>query len=253
MITVSRAQWNARPWTSFTLLDWSRVTKFIVHYSGASRSQTVRGIQDFCMDNKGHSDIDYNDVVKDGKRFIGRGNHVGGHTKDNNSTSYGVCVVGQDGDATPEDMNCVREIYDELCAFLGRQLTVTDHRTVLGASYTDCPGSELHAWVVTGMPYTGGSVATINQEDWDNLRWRNYSTDVAGSDVALGGPAVGQEMWQPKFLKALDRKVDALTDKVGQLSVPAPAPVDPIKFKEVLLNPDVLQAIARAVVAEIAS
>jgi hypothetical protein len=63
-------------------------------------------------------------------------------------------------------------------------------------------------------------VATINQEDWDNLRWRNYSTDVAGSNTALGGPAIGQELWLPKFLKALDAKVNKL------LMLP-PGSVDP--------------------------
>ena len=53
-------------------------------------------------------------------------------------------------------------------------------------------------------------MATINQEDWDNLRWRNYSTDVAGSDVALGGPAVGQKMWLTPFLKQMDKKLDVI-------------------------------------------
>lgn len=73
-----------------------------------------------------------------------------------------------------------------------------------------------------------GFVATIDQEDWDNLRWRNYSTDVAGSDTALGGPAIGQEMWLPKFLKALDKKVDKL------LATPPGSP-----------NPEAIRAIVR--------
>ncbi|HVI71716.1 MAG TPA: hypothetical protein VM656_09555, partial [Pyrinomonadaceae bacterium] len=67
MITVTRAQWNARAPRSTTSLTLSKVDKFIVHYSGASRSQTIRSIQDYCMDVKGHSDIDYNALVKDGK------------------------------------------------------------------------------------------------------------------------------------------------------------------------------------------
>jgi len=49
----------------------------------------------------------------------------------------------------------------------------------------------------------------FRQEDWDNLRWRNYSTDVSGSDLATGGPAVGQELWLPKFLKAISSDVRA--------------------------------------------
>lgn len=168
MITVARAQWNARTPRSTTALALSRVDKFIVHYSGASRSQTVRSIQDYCMDVKGYSDIDYNAIVKDGRHYIGRGYNVGAHTLNNNSTSYGVCVVGNDGDATDADMNCVRDIYEMVCAKLGRRIRMTHHRGVLGASYTSCPGSELEAWVNAGMPYktgTGGDDVFCKQDD----------------------------------------------------------------------------------------
>lgn len=60
----------------------------------------------------------------------------------------------------------------------------------------------------------GDDMANIDQADWDNLRWRNYSTDVAGSDTALGGPAIGQRMWLPPFLKAMDAKLNAIAAKV---------------------------------------
>lgn len=153
METVTRAQWNARPPDYTNALTLSKVDKFIVHYSGSLRTQTIRSIQDYCMDTKGHSDIDYNALVKDGKHYVGRGWNKGGHTLDNNSTSYGVCVVGQDGDATEADMNCVRDIYEMVCTKLGRRIRMTHHRGVLGASYTSCPGSELEAWVNSGMPY----------------------------------------------------------------------------------------------------
>lgn len=158
METVTRAQWNARAPRSTAALTLSKVSLFIVHYSGASRSQTVRSIQDYCMDVKGHSDIDYNAIVKDGKHHIGRGYNIGGHTLNHNSISYGVCVVGNDGDATDADMNCVRDTYEMVCSKLGRRITMTHHRGVLGASYTSCPGSELEAWVNAGMPYTTGTV-----------------------------------------------------------------------------------------------
>lgn len=168
MITVTRAQWNARPPRSTVALILSKVDKFIVHYSGASRSQSVRSIQDYCMDNKGHTDIDYNAIVKDGMHFVGRAYNIGGHTLNNNSTSYGCCVVGNDGDATDADMNCVRDIYEMVCAKLGRRITMTHHRGVLGASYTSCPGSELEAWVNAGMPYkttaSGGKVMFCQQD-----------------------------------------------------------------------------------------
>lgn len=156
---VTRAQWNARPPDRAVPLNWALVDKFIVHYSGAIRTQTVRSIQNFCMDNKGHSDIDYNDLVRGGDRYIGRGINVGSHTLGLNSSSYGVCVIGNDGDATDADFAVVRAIYDELTAKLGRQLRKLGHRTAMPPGYTSCPGNEIQTWIDKGMPYPGGIMA----------------------------------------------------------------------------------------------
>jgi hypothetical protein len=157
VINVSRAEWNARPPESTRRLDRSRVELFIVHYSGGPRDQTVRAIQDYCMDTKGHVDIDYNDIVRGERRYRGRGWNVGGHTLDHNSISYGICVIGRDGDATDADLRTVHEVYDEVCGVLDRRLVMTDHRTVLGRNYTACPGDELHSWVAAGMPLPGNA------------------------------------------------------------------------------------------------
>lgn len=154
-ILQTRDDWNARPPESITRLNWSKVDKFIVHYSGASRTQTVRSIQNFCMDNKGHSDIDYNELVRGNLLYVGRGNNVGSHTLGNNSTSYGVCMIGVDGDATMDDFNVIRSRYDYACAMAGRQLRMLGHNQAPGlpAGYTTCPGSELQNWINAGMPY----------------------------------------------------------------------------------------------------
>lgn len=154
-ILQTRDDWNARPPESITRLNWSKVDKFIVHYSGASRTQTVRSIQNFCMDNKGHSDIDYNELVRGNLLYVGRGNNVGSHTLGSNSTSYGVCMIGVDGDATMDDFNVIRSRYDYACAMAGRQLRMLGHNQAPGlpAGYTTCPGSELQNWINAGMPY----------------------------------------------------------------------------------------------------
>ena len=170
--TVSRAEWNARPPERTVPLNWGKVTMFIVHYSGASRSQSVRSIQDFCMDSKGHSDIDYNDLVRDGIKYIGRGVNEGSHTLNHNAISYGVCIIGNEGDANDADFATVRQIYDEVCANLGRQLQKLGHRDVLGTSYTSCPGDEIEAWIHAGMPYPNG-VDDVNQADVEAI-WGSY-------------------------------------------------------------------------------
>lgn len=66
---------------------------------------------------------------------------------------------------------------------------------------------------------TGGAMADIRQDDWDNLRWRQYDVEVAMNDVATGGPAAGQPLQQPRALKRIEAKLD-------QLSAPQPVPVD---------------------------
>jgi hypothetical protein len=166
----TRAQWNARPWTTFQPLDWSRVDKFIVHYSGAVRTQTVRSIQDYCMDSKGHSDIDYNELERDGVVYEGRMDHVGGHTLNLNSTSYAICMIGLDGDATDADRRAIRERYEYACGRAGRKLTMYGHRTApFNVGTTDCPGDELQQWINQGMPWPGG----VPSDGGDDLRRLN--------------------------------------------------------------------------------
>lgn len=157
MVTlVSRQDWGARPPRSATPLNFSRVGKFIIHYSGASRSQTVRSIQNYSMDTKGYSDIDYNYIIKDGTIYIGRGDNIGGHTLNNNSTSIGACVIGQDGDATEADFAAIRDLYEWVCNRVGRRLRVMGHRDA-NPGQTDCPGDQIEAWINAGMPVSGGS------------------------------------------------------------------------------------------------
>lgn len=156
MIIKSRAEWGARPPRYTNPLNFNIVNKFIVHYSGASREQSVRSIQNYSMDTKGFSDIDYNYLVKDGVIFTGRGDSIGGHTLGNNSSSIGVCIIGQDGDATDADFTAVRELYDHMCARIGKQLAKLGHQDA-NPGQTDCPGSEIETWVKAGMPAPGAS------------------------------------------------------------------------------------------------
>jgi len=150
---ITRKGWNARKPTSTSPLDWAKVDKFIIHYSGADRDQTVRSIQDYCMDTKGHSEIDYNELIRGNDVYQGRGDNVGGHTYGLNSSSYGVCVIGVDGDATEEDLACLQERYAYACGKAGRALTIYGHGEAPGQaehSGTDCPGSEIREWIHAG-------------------------------------------------------------------------------------------------------
>lgn len=151
----TRDDWNARPPESVVPLNWSKVTQFVVHISGASRIQSVRSIQNYCMDNKDHSDIDYNELVRGSDLYVGRGSNVGSHTFGQNSISYGICIIGLENDATPDDFNVVRQRYDWACQRAGRVLTKLGHRVALAhlPGHTDCPGDKVQTWIDNGMPF----------------------------------------------------------------------------------------------------
>lgn len=159
----SREAWDAKPPTRTYPLDWSKVTMFIVHYSGASREQSIASIQDYCMRVKGHSDIDYNALVKDGVGYEGRWNNKGGHAENLNSVSWGVCIVGNDGEATEADFQMVKALYDYACTQAGRKLTVYGHGQAPGQN-TSCPGNQIRMWVERGMPTT--NIPHDGQADW---------------------------------------------------------------------------------------
>ena len=260
---------GARPPKSTTPLNWSKVDKFIVHYSGASRLQTVRSIQNFCMDNKDHSDIDYNELVRGNVLYEGRGNNVGSHTLGNNSTSYGVCMIGVDGDATTDDYNVIRSRYDYACQRAGRTLRMLGHNQAPGlpAGYTSCPGSQLQRWINDGMPYLEEDMAV--ETEWSEANPLGpdpdghvrsplqHERDVFAA-VVLGKPPVGHdgqpvgdEAWIVTKLKEIEADVsnivapvidyDLLATKIAEKLAPQlPVPATPAE-------------IADAVVEEIAS
>jgi len=257
VISVSRAGWDARPPTSTSPLTKSKVKYFVVHYSGANRLQTVRSIQNYCMDVKGHSDIDYNRIVRAEFDYMGRGWNIGGHTLNYNSQSYGVCVIGLDGDATDDDLRTVREIYDQVCGELGRQLIMTDHRNLLGASYTNCPGDELDLWVDVGMPYPeGGNVDEAERDRLALVQDRMYVAATKDTNFFENVPLPdGTQQTQP--FPAAERLKTIATD-VALIKARPPVQAAPIPQEQLnaavetaILKPNVLAAIAKAVTDEI--
>lgn len=161
MNITSRAQWGARPPRSVTLVSWSERRYFVVHYSGAPATQTVRAIQDWCMNapphGRGFADIDYNHLVRGttGEIYEGRGwNVVGAHATGYNTNGVGICVIG-DGPISVAAKRSVRWLYEQYNARCGRTLTLRGHRDV-ATTGTDCPGNTIEAWVRAGLPAPDG-------------------------------------------------------------------------------------------------
>jgi hypothetical protein len=86
--------------------------------------------------------------------------------------------------------------------------------------------------------FEGGIMADIGV-DVEYMSWRIEALSL-GFDTMRGGPEKGVDNWAVQTLKAIQSK---LTD----LTIPAPAPVDPAAIRDVLLDPEVLAALAKAV------
>lgn len=159
MNIIGRAGWGARKPKSVTTVDPGHRQYFVIHHSGASSRQSVRSIQDWCMndppDGRGFSDIDYNYLVRSGtgEVYEGRGwNVVGSHTVGYNSSGIGVCVIGDNPIVDDKTAGALAWLYGLAVKRFG-PLKVRGHGQLTGA--TDCPGPRLRAFIAAGMPAPG--------------------------------------------------------------------------------------------------
>ncbi|CAM5745672.1 hypothetical protein [Streptomyces afghaniensis 772] [Streptomyces afghaniensis] len=150
---ISRAQWGARPPRDEVKVPLSQRTAFTVHYSAGPAGQTPRAIQNYHMDSKGWWDIGYNFLVdRQGRIFEGRGwANEGAHARGYNTTHFGVCFIGRDGDATTAAKNSIRSLFFAAREKTGKPLTSTYHGAL---DSTQCPGAALRAWTQNGLPGT---------------------------------------------------------------------------------------------------
>ncbi|MGY0057665.1 peptidoglycan-binding domain-containing protein [Streptomyces sp. LZ34] len=177
---ISRERWGARPPWDVVKVPASERTGFVVHYSAASPTQTVRAIQNYHMDSNGWSDIGYNFLVDQaGRLYEGRGwQNEGAHTLHYNRTHIAVCFIGADGDATPEAKRSIRSLYAATNNKIGKTLSTTYH-SALGS--TACPGNDLRSWVQAGMPTDG-----LAEVDW-GAGTPGLTRSVASQQSAVNG------------------------------------------------------------------
>jgi hypothetical protein len=198
---------------------------FVVHHSGASASQSVRGIQDWCMGDpttdppqgRGFSDIDYNLLVRGttGEIYMGRGwDVVGSHVANFNTPAYGVCIIGED-QASPAAMNAVRWLYEQANARSKKKLQLLGHRD-LATTGTDCPGDHVYAWVHRGMPAPATEDDTMDQATIKALA-KAIVDEFLGRDLGHpgGGDTPGRVLQasltsNEKIIALLERIADGL-------------------------------------------
>lgn len=102
MRIISREEWGARPPRYVHQISTPTDELWLHHTAGALDENgngvwwdDMRSIQDFHMDGRGWSDIAYSFLIAGGLVWEGRGAGIaGGHTKDHNTISHAICVVG---------------------------------------------------------------------------------------------------------------------------------------------------------------
>lgn len=178
MRIITRAEWNARPpKTSPVGIPLPTPKLYLHHAAGANLPgddemseadlTRIRSIQDFHMDVRGWNDIAYSFLLDpDGNVFEGRGAGIrGGHTKNQNTVSHGICVMGNydnqpvDSDLVPRLAEFVHHGHYEGWWPLG---FTGGHRDAPGAA-TSCPGTNLYN-VLPVINETIGEMMTPEQE-----------------------------------------------------------------------------------------
>jgi hypothetical protein len=176
---ISRADWHAAPArTGIPTITMGRRREFMIHYSGGPAGQTVRALQDWCMNGRGFLDIDYNFLIRGttGDIYEGRGwNAVGSHCVGHNRTGLGICIIGT-GEFTPTAVTAVRWLYEQANAKAGRPLRVLGHRE---AWNTACPGDNIEHWIKTGEIITRDlQLASPRMHGPDVLAVQQRLTDI---------------------------------------------------------------------------
>lgn len=165
MNITSRAGWNAKPATKTLYTSWDRRLYVVYHHTGAGdENASVRGIQDWCMNSKGHSDIDYNVLIRNdehGTIYEGREGiwlTIGSHCLNNNTVSIGVCFITAPGAPLTDAAKAAgRWVFEEAqrrqTAALGSsKLQARVHKDL---TETDCPQGVITDWVRAGLPASG--------------------------------------------------------------------------------------------------
>lgn len=172
MKIITRAEWGARPPKTTPRKIATPTPELWLHHTaspdgGAAR---VRAIQNYHMDTRGWNDIAYSFLINGaGLVFEGRGPGIaGGHTKNHNTISHAICVLGHyDQTApTPASIAAVVELarYGHDKGWWPQKFT-GGHRDASGAN-TSCPGRYLY----TKLPAINKQLLEDDMpapKDWD--------------------------------------------------------------------------------------
>jgi N-acetylmuramoyl-L-alanine amidase len=118
----------------------------VVHCSSSPQDRGDTAV----MIHRWHQERDFNGIgyhrviLENGSIQLGRPDYwQGAHTRGHNHESLGVCLIGEGGDATPEQLDSLAKVlYDWLDDY--PEAEVLGHRDLyIGKT---CPGFDVRAW-----------------------------------------------------------------------------------------------------------
>lgn len=198
---ITREEWGARePKSTPGTISVPSPELWLHHTAGANIEgddamsdqdlRRVKSTQNFHMDVRGWNDIAYSFLLDpDGYVFEGRGAGIrGGHTKNHNTVSHGICVMGNynnsqvDEDLLPRLAELVRYGADQ--GWWPRGFT-GGHRDTRGGDEQDCPGANLYPMLpeINRLVLEGEDMPTA--EEIAKAVWEHRTRSGITSSLAL--------------------------------------------------------------------
>ncbi|MGC4856830.1 hypothetical protein ACLQ24_26540, partial [Micromonospora sp. DT4] len=113
---------------------------------------------------------------------------MGAHASEYDDTHIAAGFIGNDGDVTPAVLRSMRALYSRANALTGKTLAKTWHGGRSGNS-TECPGSQLRAWVQAGMNSDNGPAVTDPPPSSGGLGGRTCSIVSPAAVASLRRPS----------------------------------------------------------------
>jgi N-acetylmuramoyl-L-alanine amidase len=148
----------------------------------------------------------------------GMGTHIGAHTINNNSTSFGVCLIGNYENDTPTQPAldaCVTLLAARIAqGHLTSDFQLFGHRDVYA---TACPGANLYPLIgqIRSNVNTPPEEDVTPEQDQKLTQARDSATWIAGSDPNTGQPTGRGVPHIETLVEALAARVEQIAKKVG--------------------------------------
>ena len=188
---LARHQWAHRPPSRTPASIAVRQPRIWLHHgaAGASLISTARSYLDYHLDKRRWADVGYSWLIAEGKVLEGRGpGRAGAHTHGDNSSSYGICMVGNFQGSLPADRDLDALVWllrhGVSRGWWSRPTLTGGHRDAPGAS-TSCPGVAMWRHIPTVNRMAASPVEEDQMNADQDARLKRVETQLAGLGAAV--------------------------------------------------------------------